>query len=306
MKLTPEQIYSTRTNLFEVLGVENYDGLESFLSSNVQGKSANKARIIYETFGQKDVDGLRNYLDEHNIDYFKIKSSIITKPAGIKSSNHSNSASKYHNVMLSFKNKDKTVSQSFDEICEIFENINGKVTLKEGDTSAYTDTSPKSIISELTKRVSHNTQKNAIFNNPTEYQNIFRLLDIDTENMTSNEIAYRLNNLTAKQEETLQKISSVLSLEEFDKTISSLHCKMRFLERFMLNDGVDINNRMECAAYINYFNNTIQNSLNNNVVIEVFQSGTDGSIIAPKFKITDNERVYTITLNDKQKIHTIF
>lgn len=306
MKLTPEQIYSTRTNLFEVLGVENYDGLESFLSSNVQGKSANKARIIYETFGQKDVDGLRNYLDEHNIDYFKIKSSIITKPAGIKSSNHSNSASKYHNVILSFKNKDKTVSQSFNEICEIFENINGKVTLKEGDTSAYTDTSPKSIISELTKRVSHNTQKNAIFNNPAEYQNIFRLLDIDTENMTSNEIAYRLNNLTAKQEETLQKISSVLSLEEFDKTISSLHCKMRFLERFMLNDGVDINNRMECAAYINYFNNTIQNSLNNNVMIEVFQSGTDGSIIAPKFKITDNERVYTITLNDKQKIHTIF
>ena len=124
--------------------------------------------------------------------------------------------------------------------------------------------------------------------------------------MTSNEIAYRLNNLTAIQEETLQKISSVLSLEEFDKTISSLHCKMRFLERFMLNDRVDINNRIECAAYINYFNNTIQNSLNNNVMIEVFQSGTDGSIIAPKFKITDNERVYTITLNDKQKIHTIF
>ena len=306
MGLKPEQIYSKQTNIFKVLNIENYDDLENLLNSSVQVESNKKMRLIYQAFGQKNIDGLKEYFDSHNIDDFKIKHSLISRNSIKNFQKFINNNPALYSISINFKNKNTTLTKSFDEICKIFENLNGKITLKEGDGAAYTDTAPQNIIAELKKKVSHNTHKNETFNNTTEYKNIFKLLGIDTQNMSPREISYTLDNLTTKQQEILEQISTVLSSPNFDEMMTSIHGKMRFLERFILKDKIDIKNKVEYEAYIDYFIKMIRTHLNKNVTIEVFQSGTDGGKIAPKIKFNDEGITYTITLDDRHKIHTIF
>lgn len=303
MGLSGSQIFSSKTNLCEALNVDSFDAVKRYIKSLPNGR----AKLIFEMFGQHHVDGLKSYIQEHNISSFKIKNSLINKPRKLLDLNaQSIGNNSYYNVTLNFKNKNANISESFQNICDVFKNLNGEITLKETDPASQIEISGENIINDLKKRVAVNTLKNTVYNNPAEYQNIFRELGIDTDKMKPHEIFEKLDNLTPSQTRKLEKLAAVLKCDAFDKMMTSLHCRMRFLERFMLTDDVDISNESACRDYIEDFGYTLKNKLNENVTIEVYQAGSDDAIIAPRFRVADNGRIYTITLDDSGKIHTIF
>lgn len=302
MGLSNSQIFSSKTNLCEALGLESFDMVESCIK-----KLPNqKAKLIYELFGQHHVDGLKSYIQDHNIGSFRIKNSLINKPRKLLDFNaQSISNNSYYNITLNFKNKNAPITDSFKDICDIFKNINGEITLKAPD-EAQLEISGENIISDLKKRVAVNDIKNTVYNNPAEYRNIFRELGIDTDKMKPREIFERLDNLNPEQRRKLEKLTSVLKCDAFDKMMTSLHSRMRFLERFMLADDVNINNEIDCRDYIEDFSYSLKKQLDDNVQIEVYQAGSDDATIAPRFRILDKGKLYTITLDDSHKIHTIF
>lgn len=301
--LAASQIFSSKTNLYEALNVENFDELKRYINSLPN----RRAKLIFDMSGQSHIDGLQSYMRENNISSFKIRNSLINKPRKLLDFNaQSIAGNSYYNIMLNFKNKNANINESFDNICRVFRNLNGEITLKDPASGADAEISAENIINDLKKRVAVNSLKNNIYNNPAEYHNIFKELGIDTDKMKAHEIFEKLDNLTPQQKRKLDRLASVLKCDAFDKMMTSLHCRMRFLERFMLADDVDIHNETSCRDYIEDFGFELKQRLNENVAIEVYQAGSDDAVIAPRFRMSINGRMNTLTLDDSQKIHTIF
>lgn len=309
MGLEPNQIISEKTNLLEALNLESFDDLEDFLASHVPSGVGEKAKFFYSVLRQKDVDGLKSYLSEHKINDLKIKTSMFSKTK-ITASKNSHKVYKNSDALLSasvyFKGKNASVEQSFKDITEIFENMNGPITLKNESLAESQPLITKNVIDEIEKRVLFQAGKYDTQHKNVEYPNVLNKLGIDAESLIPDEIQYRLYNLDTSQEIVMEKLLTVLNSKVFDKSIAGLHCKMRFIERFLLQDNVNLSNQKDCEDYIEAFNSDVKKQLDNNVNIDIFQSGADGSVIAPKFKVNGSKRTYTITLNNEQKIHTIF
>ncbi|MBR5554984.1 hypothetical protein IKU74_03115 [bacterium] len=299
MNLALEHITKDGTNIFEVLKCKDFKELANYAEKIPDGK----LDVIFQMFGQKDVSALKQYLEDNMIKDFTIKKSVVKT---WKSALDKKSRANYSMTIYFKENRNKSIKENFEMICKLYENTNDKITLKEYEKPEQLAVTGMNILDELRTQIKMASNKNALVTDGY-YKNILNFLGIKTEGVSAKDIVAQTRNLSKEQFIKLNTLTQALKSSAFDDIITNLHCKMRFIERFLPKIDEKTLEPEHFASIIDYFKGEINKSLNQKMEIRTYQSGNEGNIIiSPKLELPVLKQTFTMGLNNNHKLHTIY
>ena len=280
-QMTDSQIFYDNDNILEVFGVTNFEELTQFIDSYSSYGGRTTIQSIFKTFGQKNIAGLKQYLKDNNI-------------SGFGSSNISSS----YIVRLSFNGRDMEILDNFDYFSKVFHNTHGPITLP----ADYESVSWSAINKEFTLKHKFNFVR-GLGSDYKGYPKLLSYMGIDYQNCPNIEAA--LNLVQNSNTEKFRTLSRVLNNPKISSTFPTIHGRMRFIERILLTQGVDLEDTNAINTFLDSFFNDMKNSLNQGVVIERYDA-VNGNVGAKLTFTMRNGQTISVTLNEEGLIHTIY
>ena len=367
MNLKPEHIQKDGKNIFSVFGCENFEQFNDFVKNTVP---ADKVDLMFKLFKVQDIAALDKYLKDNKIKAFSIKySTVKNAEAALNNKNPNYEISLEYNIYAQPRDTEK----HFAQICQLFENINGKITQQGWNGFQDIAVTPNTVIDEIKSKIGSykpdkdketgqtNNKKNddstRVFYDGG-YTNIFKFLQIKTDKTTLHAVNAELevlkpvndtdateqaevqpnsaNETTSVTEEKPQKakisqkldeeamkkilkererrfniLLTVLKGDAFGNSVTGIHGKMRFIERLILQDTIDM--RLSDEEIVDALNASIRNHIKNinsqlnlKYEVDIYENPKKKEIIAPKITVEYNNTSLAITLDDKHEIHTLY
>ena len=280
-QMTDSQIFYDNDNILDVFGVTNFEELAQFIDSNSSYGGRTTIQSIFKVFGQKNIAGLKQYLKDNNI-------------SGFGSSNTSSS----YLVKLSFKDRNLELFDNFDYFSKVFHNTHGPITLP----AYYETVTWRAINKEFTLKHKFNFVK-GIGNDYKGYPKLLSYMGIDYQNCPN--IEETLNSVQTSNSEKFITLSRVLNNQKISSKFPTIHGRMRFIERILLKQGVDIEDTNSLNTFLDSFFEDMKNALNQGVTIERYNA-VNGSVGAKLNFTLKNGQTISVTINKEGLIHTIY
>ena len=137
------------------------------------------------------------------------------------------------------------------------------------------------------------------------YKNILRLLNINHMHKTKTDIANLLRNNRKVDPQSNDKYNAILRFvtnPRYNNIFTSLHSRLRFLDRFILYDRVDIYSDEAVDKYIQNFLTNLANT--DKISIAQYYSDKSGATGCELTIQTDKNRKCIIGINKDLTIHT--
>lgn len=280
-QMTDSQIFYDNDNILDVFGVTNFEELAQIIDSNSSYGGRTTIQSIFKVFGQKNIAGLKQYLKDNNI-------------SGFGSSNTSSS----YLVKLSFKDREMELFDNFDYLSKVFHNTHGPITLP----AYYETVTWRAINKEFTLKHKFNFVK-GIGNDYKGYPKLLSYMGIDYQNCPN--IEETLNSVQTSNSEKFITLSRVLNNQKISSKFPTIHGRMRFIERILLKQGVDIEDTNSLNTFLDSFFEDMKNALNQGVTIERYNA-VNGSVGAKLNFTLKNGQTISVTINKEGLIHTIY
>ena len=206
-------------------------------------------------------------------------------------------------IDIRFSSKDVSLSTKVEVISKLYKKIFGRITLAKAKIEKAT---PESFIQEL------NFQLTRDKNNwgQHSYPNLYKLLGFDSSISAKNLKYIKPSELDFRQEDTIQKICTIITKNKGLDIFSGLHAKLRFIERFVLPKYDGIFDNAKFSALVDQELSKFKDVLKTKkIVIEQYTNTSDagGTVSGPRCQIDlDEINVLKITFDENGKIRTLF
>jgi hypothetical protein len=187
---------------------------------------------------------------------------------------------------------------NFDYFSKVFHNTHGPITLP----AYYETVTWRAINKEFTLKHRFNFVK-GIGNDYKGYPKLLSYMGIDYQNCPNIEAA--LNSVQTSNSEKFKTLSRVLNNQKISSIFPTIHGRMRFIERILLKQGVDIEDTNSLNTFLDGFFEDMKNALNQGVTIERYNA-VNGSVGAKLSFTLRNGQTISVTINKEGLIHTIY